>query len=134
MMKLPANGPVFHDDPQLLADEAEYSSFGDTVHYVDPPKIFRVNWFRRGADGRFLYVSNRGQNAIARFAIAKATDYALSRKVWKEPIGAHQGVSHPLAEAYVRETAAMQAVMATDDAREGPRAFMEKRPPRWSGT
>jgi 4-aminobutyrate aminotransferase-like enzyme len=29
------------DDAQLLADEARYSSFGDTVHYVDPPKIFR---------------------------------------------------------------------------------------------
>ena len=26
---------------QLLADEARYSSFGDTVHYVDPPKIFQ---------------------------------------------------------------------------------------------
>ncbi|WP_428423104.1 aspartate aminotransferase family protein [Methylibium sp.] len=24
----------------LLADEAKYCSFGDTVHYVDPPKIF----------------------------------------------------------------------------------------------
>ena len=33
-------GPVI-DDAQLLADEATYSSFGDTVHYVDPPKIFR---------------------------------------------------------------------------------------------
>jgi len=27
-----------HD--QLLADEAKYCSFGDTVHYVEPPKIF----------------------------------------------------------------------------------------------
>ncbi|MGL4861308.1 MAG: aspartate aminotransferase family protein [Enterobacteriaceae bacterium] len=25
---------------QLLADEAKYCSFGDTVHYVEPPKIF----------------------------------------------------------------------------------------------
>ena len=24
----------------LLADEARYCSFGDTVHYVEPPKIF----------------------------------------------------------------------------------------------
>jgi 4-aminobutyrate aminotransferase/(S)-3-amino-2-methylpropionate transaminase len=28
-------------DSQLLADEARYCSFGDTVHYVDPPKIFQ---------------------------------------------------------------------------------------------
>jgi 4-aminobutyrate aminotransferase/(S)-3-amino-2-methylpropionate transaminase len=27
-------------DAELLADEARYCSFGDTVHYVDPPKIF----------------------------------------------------------------------------------------------
>ncbi len=28
------------DAAQLLADEAKYCSFGDTVHYVNPPKIF----------------------------------------------------------------------------------------------
>ncbi|OVZ57553.1 aspartate aminotransferase family protein [Pigmentiphaga sp. NML080357] len=27
-------------ESQLLADEAQYCSFGDTVHYVNPPKIF----------------------------------------------------------------------------------------------
>ncbi|MEP7139426.1 MAG: aspartate aminotransferase family protein, partial [Caldimonas sp.] len=27
-------------DAELLADEARYCSFGDTVHYVEPPKIF----------------------------------------------------------------------------------------------
>lgn len=27
-------------DADLLADEARYCSFGDTVHYADPPKIF----------------------------------------------------------------------------------------------
>src|SRR6185312_14601702 len=31
------NAAVVIDDAQLLADEAKYSSFGDTVHYVDPP-------------------------------------------------------------------------------------------------
>ena len=35
------NASVVIDDAQLLADEAQWSSFGDTVHYVDPPKIFR---------------------------------------------------------------------------------------------
>ena len=27
-------------EASLLADEAKYCSFGDTVHYIDPPKIF----------------------------------------------------------------------------------------------
>ncbi len=39
------------EDARLLAEEAQYSSFGDTVHYVDPPKIFR------GCDGCYLYDS-----------------------------------------------------------------------------
>jgi alkylation response protein AidB-like acyl-CoA dehydrogenase len=40
-------------------------------------------------------------NGIARFAIQKGADYARDRTVWKTPIGAHQGVSHPLAESYI---------------------------------
>jgi alkylation response protein AidB-like acyl-CoA dehydrogenase len=40
-------------------------------------------------------------NGIARYALGKATRYAKDRQVWKVPIGAHQGVAHPLAEAYI---------------------------------
>src|SRR5471032_1981391 len=28
-------------EAQMLEDEAKYCSFGDTVHYVNPPKIFQ---------------------------------------------------------------------------------------------
>jgi alkylation response protein AidB-like acyl-CoA dehydrogenase len=41
-------------------------------------------------------------NGIARFALEKAADYATTRQVWSVPIGAHQGVSHPLSAAYVK--------------------------------
>jgi alkylation response protein AidB-like acyl-CoA dehydrogenase len=34
-------------------------------------------------------------------ALDLATAYARERTVWKEPIGAHQGVAHPLAEAKI---------------------------------
>jgi alkylation response protein AidB-like acyl-CoA dehydrogenase len=40
-------------------------------------------------------------NGVGRYAIAKAVDYARQRKVWSEPIGAHQGIAHPLAQAHV---------------------------------
>ncbi len=40
-------------------------------------------------------------NGIARYALGKATQYARDRQVWEVPIGSHQGVSHPLAEAYI---------------------------------
>ncbi|HZA09760.1 acyl-CoA dehydrogenase [Mycobacterium sp.] len=36
-----------------------------------------------------------------RFALNKAVDYVKNRKVWSTPIGAHQGLSHPLAQNYI---------------------------------
>ncbi|MDG9700765.1 acyl-CoA dehydrogenase family protein [Streptomyces sp. DH37] len=38
---------------------------------------------------------------MGRFALDRAVDYARTRQVWKEPIGAHQAVAHPLAEAHI---------------------------------
>jgi alkylation response protein AidB-like acyl-CoA dehydrogenase len=40
-------------------------------------------------------------NGIARYALDKAVAYARQRRVWNVPIGAHQGVAHPLAEAKI---------------------------------
>ena len=40
-------------------------------------------------------------NGVGRYAITKAADYARQRKVWSEPIGAHQGIAHPLAQSHV---------------------------------
>ena len=38
---------------------------------------------------------------IGRYALDKATRYANEREVWGVPIGQHQGVAHPLAEAKI---------------------------------
>ena len=38
---------------------------------------------------------------MGRFAIDKAVDYVKQRQVWKTPIGAHQGLSHPLAQNHI---------------------------------
>jgi len=35
-------------------------------------------------------------------ALDKAVQYAKDREVWSEPIGAHQAIAHPLAEAHAR--------------------------------
>ncbi|GAA4381106.1 acyl-CoA dehydrogenase family protein [Agromyces bauzanensis] len=40
-------------------------------------------------------------NGIARYALAKAAEYARGRQVWGVPIGTHQGVAHPLAHARI---------------------------------
>jgi alkylation response protein AidB-like acyl-CoA dehydrogenase len=40
-------------------------------------------------------------NGIARLALERAAEYARERVVWSQPIGSHQGISHPLAMAKV---------------------------------
>jgi enoyl-CoA hydratase len=46
---------------------------------------------------------------------------------------ARKSFGRPLEEGFRLEDAAKAAIMATEDAREGPRAFMEKRPARFTG-
>ncbi|MFP8904351.1 acyl-CoA dehydrogenase family protein [Streptomyces atacamensis] len=70
---------------------------------------------------------------MGRFAVGRAVDYARTRQVWKEPIGAHQAVAHPLAEAHVEiELARLMTRKAAllydagDDAGAGEAANMAK--------
>ena len=70
---------------------------------------------------------------MGRFALSKATDYVKTRKVWDTPIGAHQGLSHPLAQCHIEVELAklMMQKAATlydsgDDARAAEAANMAK--------
>jgi alkylation response protein AidB-like acyl-CoA dehydrogenase len=38
---------------------------------------------------------------MGRYALGKAIEYARDRTVWKAPIGAHQAIAHPLAQAHI---------------------------------
>lgn len=38
---------------------------------------------------------------MGRYALSRAVEYARERTVWKQPIGAHQAVAHPLAQAHI---------------------------------
>ncbi|MEU3749155.1 MULTISPECIES: acyl-CoA dehydrogenase family protein [Streptomyces] len=38
---------------------------------------------------------------MGRYALAQAVKYAKERQVWKTPIGAHQAIAHPLAQAHI---------------------------------
>jgi alkylation response protein AidB-like acyl-CoA dehydrogenase len=50
---------------------------------------------------------------VARYALRRAADYARTRTVWDGPIGAHQGVAHPLARAKIEtELAALMTSKA----------------------
>jgi len=50
---------------------------------------------------------------IGRHAIEQGADYARTRAVWGEPIGAHQAIAHPLAQAKINiDLAAMMTLKA----------------------
>jgi alkylation response protein AidB-like acyl-CoA dehydrogenase len=46
-------------------------------------------------------IAAAGANGTARYALDKAVAYAGQRRVWDTPIGAHQGIAHPLAAAKI---------------------------------
>ncbi|MBU3687620.1 MAG: acyl-CoA dehydrogenase [Mycobacterium sp.] len=79
---------VFLDDVRLPADAlvgAEDAALAQLFAGLNPERIM-------GA------ASSCG---MGRLALSKATDYARTRQVWKTPIGAHQGVAHPLAQCHI---------------------------------
>ncbi|MBU6534653.1 acyl-CoA dehydrogenase family protein [Streptomyces sp. NPDC057245] len=70
---------------------------------------------------------------MGRFALGKALEYARERTVWKTPIGAHQAIAHPLAQAHIDlELARLMMQKAAhlydagDDAGAGEAANMAK--------
>ncbi|MER6122246.1 acyl-CoA dehydrogenase family protein [Streptomyces sp. NPDC001795] len=38
---------------------------------------------------------------MGRYALSRAVEYARDRSVWKQPIGAHQAIAHPLAQSHI---------------------------------
>jgi enoyl-CoA hydratase len=51
---------------------------------------------------------------------------ATKQSVW-------EGLGLPLSDAYKNESKLSSMIFATEDAKEGPKAFAEKRPPNWQG-
>jgi alkylation response protein AidB-like acyl-CoA dehydrogenase len=93
-----------HIEAALRQPEHQFTVFFDDVH-VGPEALIgeQGNGLRQVFSGlNPERITAAGiSNGIARYALAKATRYATERQVWSAPIGAHQGVAHPLAEAYI---------------------------------
>lgn len=66
-----------------------------------------------------------------RFAQRIAENGPLAVRKIKETV--LKALGRPLEEGYALEDEAVRFIMRTEDAREGPRAFTEKRPPRYAG-
>ncbi len=88
----------------VVSPDHQFTVFLDEVHLAQSALI--------GMHGRGLPQVFAGLNperilaaaisvGIGVYAIAKAVDYAKQRRVWSVPIGAHQGISHPLAESHI---------------------------------
>jgi alkylation response protein AidB-like acyl-CoA dehydrogenase len=89
---------------ELVATDRQYTLFFDDVR-LGADRLL-------GAEGEGLRQVFTGLNperitgaafglGVARYALEKAAVYANQRKVWSVPIGAHQGLAHPLAEAKI---------------------------------
>ncbi|NKQ55448.1 acyl-CoA/acyl-ACP dehydrogenase [Amycolatopsis sp. K13G38] len=87
--KLPEKQFVLHFDDLRVPASAlvgeEGNGFQQVFHGLNPERI----------TGAAVCVG------VARHVLAQAADYASTRSVWDTPIGAHQGVAHPLAKAKI---------------------------------
>jgi alkylation response protein AidB-like acyl-CoA dehydrogenase len=104
---VPTNSPglTFQEIPtSIVSPDKQFTVFLDDVEVGDDAII--------GNPGQGLKQVFAGLNperilvgaicgGVGRYAIAKAADYAKERQVWSTPIGAHQGIAHPLAEAHI---------------------------------
>lgn len=96
-------------DAAVMTPEKQFTTFYDNIELGGDALIGA-----RGAGLKQVFVGLNPErvsaaainNGIARFALAQAADYARDRAVWGVPIAQHQGVSHPLAEAYIQVQAA----------------------------
>jgi enoyl-CoA hydratase len=114
MVRLPRQIPYCHAMELLLV--------GEPIEAAKAQRIGLVNQVVPAAD-----VMPTAQ-AIARRI---AENGPLAVQSVKRTVVAASGV--PLAEGYRLEDESTRVVMASEDAREGPRAFMEKRAPRYVG-
>jgi alkylation response protein AidB-like acyl-CoA dehydrogenase len=104
---VPTNSPglQFQEiETSIVSPDKQFTVFLDDVEIADDAIV--------GTAGQGLRQVFAGLNperilvgaicgGVGRYAIAKAADYAKERQVWSRPIGAHQGIAHPLAEAHI---------------------------------
>lgn len=79
---------VFIDDVRLPADALVGDEDGGLVQLfagLNPERIMAASF----------------STGLARFALDRAAAYAKERTVFKDPIGAHQAIAHPLAQSHI---------------------------------
>jgi alkylation response protein AidB-like acyl-CoA dehydrogenase len=108
LMIVPTDAPGFTYQPiemDILSPEKQFTLFLDDVRLpadalVGSEDAGLAQLFAGLNPERIMAASF--STGVARHALAKAVDYARSRTVWDSPIGAHQGLAHPLAACAVQ--------------------------------
>ncbi|CAM3285827.1 acyl-CoA dehydrogenase [Mycobacterium intermedium] len=104
---VPTDTPGFNYTPidmELISPERQFQLFIDDVRLPSDALV--------GAEDAAIAQLFAGLNperimgaasavGMGRFALSKAVEYVKTRKVWSTPIGAHQGLSHPLAQNHI---------------------------------
>ena len=136
---VPTDAPGFEFTPiemDLISPDKQFMLFLDGVRLpgdalVGSPDAALLQLFAGLNPERIMAASFA--IGMGRFALAKAVDYATTRSVWSTPIGAHQGVAHPLAVAKIElELAKLMTQKAAalydagDDVAAGEAANMAK--------
>jgi len=91
-------------DTALVSPDRQFTVFLDDVR-VGPEAL--IGEAGRGLRQVFAglnperILASALSNGVGRYAVSKASQYAKDRRVWSTPIGAHQGIAHPLAESYI---------------------------------
>jgi alkylation response protein AidB-like acyl-CoA dehydrogenase len=104
---VPTNAPglTYQEiETSIVSPDKQFTVFLDNVEVGEDALIGETgNGLRQVFDGlnpeRILVGALCG--GIGRYAVDKAADYARQRTVWSTPIGAHQGIAHPLAECHI---------------------------------
>jgi enoyl-CoA hydratase/carnithine racemase len=117
-----AGGGVFVSTRIPLAIALELTLTGDLV---DAPRAAALGLINR------VVPADQLMDIAYDFAERIAANAPLAVFATKQ--SAVEGLALDLKSAYDNETRHSDRVFETEDAKEGPRAFAEKRPPRWQG-
>jgi alkylation response protein AidB-like acyl-CoA dehydrogenase len=108
LMIVPTDAAGFEFQPiemDIVSPEKQFTLFFDEVHLaadalVGAPDAGIGQLFAGLNPERIMAASF--STGVARNALRRATEYVKTRKVWDAPIGAHQGLSHPLAQCAIQ--------------------------------
>jgi hypothetical protein len=112
LFMVPTDAPGFtrrQIEMGVVSPEKQFTLFLDEVRLPADALVGRedagLDQLFAGLNPERIMVASAA-TGTARWALAKAVDYARQRTVWSAPIGSHQAIAHPLAVLHIEIEAA----------------------------